>query len=148
MADFSLIADHSMGISSPRGVAIAPGNASFALVINWGGSSSMAKIDLISGAVTLLPDLNLSNACGVSIAPDGLFALVAEGHHRIARVDLHSHAVTYITDPGLTWLWDVAIAPDGAFALAANGDASNVARIDLSSNAVTYIKDDNLSTPY
>ena len=95
------------------------------------------------------PNDHISSPCGIDIAADGSFALVANfSGHTLARLDLHSGAMsTLIDDARLKSASGVAIAPDMSYALVANWSGHDIGRIDLKSLTATFVKVPNLKGP-
>ena len=77
-AEVTFVDTGSDTFTGPRGLAIAP-NGTYALVANC-NANNIARLDLLTLAVSFITDNNLRYPQDVAIAPDGSFgALVANG---------------------------------------------------------------------
>jgi hypothetical protein len=147
-------ATNGMGTNSqfinPRGVSISP-DGLFALVADSGNNlirhiilstasvSTLAGVAGSAGATNGIGTNSQFNCpTGVSISPDGLFALVADqNNHLIPQIILSTASVSTLagvagsagatngigTNSKFNWPYGVSISPDGLFALVA--DLSN-----------------------
>jgi DNA-binding beta-propeller fold protein YncE len=151
--------------SHPKGVAISP-DGSFALVAD-SGNNCVRRIQIATGAVTTLAGLTqgytdgvgtaamFQEPYGVTISPDGSFALVADTYnHRVRRLAIATGVVTTLAGSGLGgpvdgtgvlasfgYPCDVAISPDASYALIVEMIGNRVRHITLrmASSVVTTL---------
>jgi DNA-binding beta-propeller fold protein YncE len=141
----------------PYGVSISP-DGTFALVAD-GGNNRIRRVSIATGSVTTLAggsvqgyadgvgtQASFDNPSGVSISPDGTFALVADhNNHRIRRVSIATGNVTTLagsvdgyadgvgTQASFSYPYGVSISPDGTFALVADYFNNRIRKISLAS---------------
>ena len=153
----------------PHGVAISPDGA-FVLVADF-LTRRIRHIVIKTKVVTTLAGSGTSGSkdatgaaaqfkgpLGVTVSPDGVFALVADsGNNCIRRIVIKTQAVTTLAGAGdaqagfknangglarFNYPQGVAYSPDGVFALVADKNNQRVRRIDIKTQAVTTLAGD------
>jgi DNA-binding beta-propeller fold protein YncE len=148
---------------SPQGVSISP-DGTFALVADV-NNHRIRRVSIATGSVTTLAGSVAGHADGVgtqasfkypqgvSISPDGMFALVAEtGNALIRHVSIATGSVTTLAGSGNSTFADgvgtqasfdypqgVSISPDGTYALVADSNNRRIRRVSIATGSVTTL---------